>query len=254
MGFDFNSASGEAFGDIEEVFFKKDGKDFMNTTTPSNQGKVDLSELNASIQEKATAIENNLNHTQHSSGTTIQISKDVLGTEEDLNVQLDEQEERRFSISSLKNKSFIDVNNGKTVIIKDKTVLYNGTFLYNVTHENGDTITYPRSMFIGNKKQFVPEEFYIREAERTLEDAIDKAYQAIKENIQENQKLTETSDGKYLELMLEYPISITGIIVPDKIQIPVKKLFDLNYKIMMLEQVICIDNKIAALLFDDIWF
>ena len=132
MGFDFSSASGEAFGNIEEVFFKKDGKDFMNVTNSgNNQGKVDLQQLNASIREKATAIENDLNTTKHGSGTTIQISKEVLGTEEDFIIQLDEQEERRFNTSSVRNKSYIDVNTGKSIIIKDKTTLYNGTFLYN---------------------------------------------------------------------------------------------------------------------------
>lgn len=253
MGFDFSNASGEAFGDIEDVFFKKDGKDFINTGENAHNGtKVNLADLNASIAEKASQAEKD--KSPQATGTTIQISKDVLGAEEDFQINLSEQEERRMNTSSVKNKSYIDVNTGESIVIKEKTTLYNGTFLYTVTRENGDTITYPRSMFIGNKKQFVPEEFYIREAERTLEDFIDKYYNNIKGIIENSQSLTETSDGKYLELVLEEPIEVSGIIIPDNIQIPVKKIFDLNYKILMLEHIICIDNKIAGLLFDDIWF
>ena len=45
-------------------------------------------------------------------------------------------------------------------------------------------------------------------------------------------------------------MDILGCIpVPDKVQIPVKRMFDMNYKLLMLEYVICLDNKIAALLF-----
>ncbi len=77
----------------------------------------------------------------------------------------------------------------------------------------------------------------------------------IMEMIKNNRSLAETSDGKYIELLLETPIDIIGeMVVPDKIQIPVKRMFDLEYKILMLENVICLDNKIASLLFQDIWF
>lgn len=254
MGFDFSNASGEAFGNIEDVFFKKDGKDFINTDdNPHNGSKVNLSDLNASIAEKAgKAVENSEQNTN--GHTTIQISKEVIGQEEDFTIELSEQEQRRLISSTVKNKSYIDVNSGETIIIKEKTKLYNGTYLYTVTDEAGENITYPRSMFIGSKKQFVPEAFYIREAERTLEDIIDKNYNEIKSIVEHNQSLNETSDGKYLEVVLDEPITINGILVPDNIQIPVKRLIDLNYKILLLEFVICVDNKIAGLIFDDIWF
>ncbi len=254
MGFDFSNASGEAFGDIEEVFFKKDGKDFINVEGGTSSGKVDLAQLNASIAEKANSAQTKIENTNNPSGTTIQISKEVLGAEEDFKIELTPQEEKRFETFSIKNKPYTDVNTGETIILKEKTTLYNGTFLYTVTKENGDTITYPRSMFIGSKKQFVPEAFYIREAERTLEDFIDKYYNNITHIIRDTRSLNETSDNKYLELILDEPIEVVGIIIPDNIQIPVKKIFDLDYKILMLEYVICIDNKIAGLLFDDIWF
>ena len=254
MEFDFNNATGEAFGDIEDIFFKKDGKDILNQDSSTiNNGKVDLAALSESIAKKANTAENNEKLTS-SGGTTIQISNEVLGTENDLVVELTEQEERRMNSSSIKNKEYIDVNNGDVVTIKEKTTLYNGTFLYTVTTENGDSITYPRSMFIGNKKQFVPESFYTREAERTLEDAIDKNFKEIHDILSNTQSINETEDGKFLELILDSQIEIQGIVIPDNIQIPVIKLFDLDYKILMLEYVICIDNKIAGLLFDDIWF
>ena len=55
--------------------------------------------------------------------------------------------------------------------------------------------------------------------------------------------------------MFDTPLEIIGgMKVPDKVQIPVKRMFDMDYKILMLENVICLDNKIAALLFTDIWF
>jgi hypothetical protein len=55
-------------------------------------------------------------------------------------------------------------------------------------------------------------------------------------------------------MILPEPIPLVGILVPNNTKIPVKRLFDLQYKILMLEYVICVDNKIAGLIFDDIWF
>ena len=73
--------------------------------------------------------------------------------------------------------------------------------------------------------------------------------------VQDPSLLGETSDGKYLEIVLDEPMEIVGgMMVPDRVQIPVKRMFDLEYKLMMLENVICLDNKIAGLLFIDIWF
>ncbi|RLC46353.1 MAG: hypothetical protein DRH57_06200, partial [Candidatus Cloacimonadota bacterium] len=134
------------------------------------------------------------------------------------------------------------------------TKLYNGTYLYTVTTDTGENITYPRGMFIGPSKKFVPADFYIREAERLIEDTIDKHTAQIKEYVSTSGSMVETSDTKYLEMVLQEPIPLVGIIVPNNIKIPVKRLFDMQYKILMLEFVICIDNKIAGLIFDDIWF
>jgi hypothetical protein len=73
--------------------------------------------------------------------------------------------------------------------------------------------------------------------------------------VQDPNMLNETSDGKYLEIFLDEPLEIIGgMLVPDRVQIPVKRMFDLEYKLMILENVICLDNKIASLLFIDIWF
>jgi len=252
MGFDFSNASGEEFGNIEDVFFKKDGRSIIEQDM-SGDGKVDLKKLSASIAEKSEKIAK----TQQScsSGTIINISKDIIGGEEDVKIHLTEQEERRMRTSSVRNKEFIDVNTGELITIIEKTEMYNGTNLYTVKHENGKILTYPRGMFIGRTKQFVPKEFYVREAERAIEDSIDKYNLEILNLIKENININETSDGKYLEMILDIPIDIIGgIPVPDRVQIPIKRIFDLEYKILMLENVICLDNKIAALLFIDIWF
>lgn len=254
MGFDFSKSSGEAFGDIEDVFFKKDGKDFLNNPEhQSSEGTVNLAELGASIQQKASSVQNKINE-QQLGNTTIQISKDVIGEDEDLIINLDALEQLRFNNSTVRNKSFIDVNNGETITVNDKTKLYNGTYLYTVTTDTGENITYPRGMFIGPSKKFVPSDFYIREAERLIEDTIDKHTPQIKEYVSTSGSMVETSDTKYLEMVLQEPIPLIGIIVPNNIKIPVKRLFDMQYKILMLEFVICIDNKIAGLIFDDIWF
>ncbi len=253
MGFDFSNASGEQFGDIEGVFFSdKNGKNFVDPES-SGDGKVDLQKLNQSIADKTEAIAKTHSTTTH--GTVINISKDIIGTDEDMKVILTEQEERRMNTTSVKNKEYINLNDGSVITVIEKTEMYNGTNLYTVKDESGKMITYPRSMFLGRTKQFVPKDYYIREAERALEDSIDKFYMNIMEMIKNNRSLAETSDSKYIELLLETPINIIGdMVVPDKIQIPVKRMFDLEYKILMLENVICLDNKIASLLFQDIWF
>jgi len=251
MAFDFSNASGEAFGDIENVFFTKDGKNFLETENQTSN-KVDLKKLNESVQEKANQESITKNT---SSGTIIQISKDIIGTDTDLQIQLTELEERRMNMSSVRNKAYINMNTGEDITIIEKTEMYNGTNLYTVKQENGKMITYPRSMFVGSEKCFVPKEFYIREAERALEDSVNNNYEIINEMIKNQHNMIETSDSKYLELLLDKPMDIVGNInVPNKVQIPVKRMFDMNYKILVLEYVICMDNKIAALLFTDIWF
>jgi len=248
MGFDFNNSSGESFGNIEDVFFKKDGKPIIDSTIGNSSEKVNLNELKQSIHEKSVQSTNN------TSGTTITISKEILDLDEDKIVKLTSLEERRMNISSVRNKSFININDGSEITIVEKTQMYNGVNLYTAKQENGEMITYPRSMFVGSTKQFVPKEFYIREAERVLEDTIIKQYNNIKALIEKQELLEETPDSKYLELMLPEPLSIGSMVVPDKVQIPVKRIFDMEYKIMFLENVICLDNKIASLLFIDIWF
>lgn len=253
MGFDFSNASGEAFGNIEDVFFTKNGKSITPESHIKQDSKINLSDLNKSLQDKSAELVHTTNNS--SSGTVITISKEVLDDETDLSIELTEQEERRMNTSSVRNKSYIDINTGEVIVIIEKTELYNGTHLYTVKHENEKMITYPRSKFVGKAKQFIPKDFYIREAERAIEDSIDTVSPIILEALKYNQNLEETSDGKYLELLLDTPIEIIGgMMVPDKIQIPVKRLFDLEYKMMMLESVICMDNKIASLLFTDIWF
>lgn len=252
MGFDFSNASGESFGNIEDVFFKKDGKPLANDT-PHGNSKVDLAELNKTLVEKSDDITKQASGT--SSGTVINISKEVIDSNEDLHIELSEQEERRMNISSIRNKPYIDVDTGEEVVIVEKTEMYNGANLFTVKQESGKMITYPRSMFVGSKKKFVPKDFYIREAERALEDTIEQHSQEIYEYLKTNNTLNETSDAKYLEVMLDIPLNVVGgIPIPDKVQIPVKRLFDLEYKLLVLENVICLDNKVASLLFLDVWF
>jgi hypothetical protein len=252
-GFDFSNISGESFGDVNDVFFKKDGKSIVpQNIAPSD--KVSTAQIAEDIAKLASQA---VKDGQNGNGqTVINISKDVIGGEEDMEVVLTTLEEQRRNTSSVRNRHFIDLNTGEEVVIVDHTEMYNGTSLYTVQiSDTGRSITYPRSMFVGKTKQFVPKEFYIREAERSIEDTIDKYGETIMNLAQDQNQLSETDDGKYLEIVLDTPIDILGgMTVPDRLQIPVKRMFDLEYKLLMLEHVICLDNKIAALLFIDIWF
>ena len=252
--FDFSNISGESFGNINDIFFKKDGKSIIPQTQISPDDKVSAQSI---VQHINTTANNYVKDGHSGNGNTIiQISKDVIGEEEDLQITLTRLEERRRSVSSVRNKELIDLNTGMEVKILDQTEMYNGMNLFSVRHENnGKIITYPRSMFVGRGKRFVPKDFYIREAERSIEDTIDKFGMQILNLVQDPNMLNETSDGKYLEIFLDEPLEIIGgMLVPDRVQIPVKRMFDLEYKLMILENVICLDNKIASLLFIDIWF
>ncbi len=255
MAFDFTNGTGESFGDITDIFFKKDGKSILPSQSTSSTEKVSLTEITKTISETANTI--SVGGSKNTIGQTIiNISKDIIGLDDDMIVTLSMLEEKRKNQSTVRNKAFIDIDTGMEVLIVEQTELYNGTNLYIAKDVNSHkTITYPRSMFVGKTKKFVPKDFYIREAERSIEDTIDKHYNYIMDIIKTGDYLTETSDGRYLELVLDDSFDILGgMKVPDKIQIPVKRMFDLEYKILMLENVICLDNKIAGLLFNDIWF
>jgi len=254
-GFDFSNLSGEMFGDINKVFFTKNGKSILpeDNAVVQQPSKVSMQDIAKKVADTTNVATKNANNSP--GATVIHISKDVIDGEEDLNVVLTPLEERRRNIAFLKNKHFIDINTGEEVIVTNHTKMYNGTTLITVAQRDGNTITYPRGMFVGRKKKFVPKEFYIREAERAIEDTIFKFKSLIFSLVKNQSLIQETSDGKYLELVLEEPIEILGgIMVPDKVQIPVKRLFDMEYKILILEKVICVDNKIAGLLFVDVWF
>lgn len=256
MAFDFGNGVGESFGDINDVFFKKGGKSIIpQPTTSGINDKVSL----ADVSKKVSDIAQNANITNNKNGmgqTIINISKDVIGMDEDLVITLSILEEKRKNISSVRNKYFIDIDSGDEIMIVEQTELYNGTNLYIAKDlTTNKTITYPRSMFVGKTKKFVPKEFYIREAERAIEDTIDNNFNFIFDMVKNENLIGETPDGRYLELILDESLNIIGgMRVPDKIQIPVKRMFDLDYKILMLEYVICLDNKIAGLIFNDIWF
>ncbi len=253
MAFDFSSASGESFGDINDIFFKKGGQSIIPQTSNNNDGMVNLAEIRNNVVEISKNATKKINN--GISQTIITINKDVLSVEADVNIVLTELEERRMNSTSIRQKEFIDINNGESIKIIEKTEMYNGVNLFSVQHENGKTITYPRGMFVGSEKKFVPKTFYIREAERALEDTIDKFYEQIYDIINDTSNLFETSDGRFIEIVLETPLDIIGgMQVPDKLQIPVKRMFDMTYKIMILENVICINNKVVGLLFIDIWF
>jgi len=250
--FDFSKIEGESFGDINKVFMEKDGKSILpkaGQTAPKVSVADITQEMSETVQQAAKDSEDGQGH------TVINISKDVIDGEEDMRVVLTTLEERRRNSSTIKNKHYIDINTGNEVKVVEHTEMYNGTTLITVKHPDTKLVTYPRGMFVGKKKHFVPKEYYIREAERAIEDTIDRFSSQILVSMRNHSLIEETSDGKYLELILEEPIDILGgILVPDKIQIPVKRMFDLEYKIMMLENVICVDNKIAGLLIIDIWF
>jgi hypothetical protein len=253
MSFDFSQISGESFGDINDIFFKKNGKSIIPEDRSTSDGsKISVEDIARNVAETA----NQAKKGNMVGNTVIQISKDVIDSDEDLIVHLTELEEKRRTFNAVRNKWFIEVNTGEEVQIIEFTNMYNGLNLFTVKHSStGKLITYPRSMFVGRTKIFVPKEFYIREAERALEDTVGAHYSEIKEILMDSSRLTETSDGRYLELLLDIPLDIlNGIPVPDKVQIPVGRLFDLDYKLMMLEFVICLDNKVASLVFTDIWF
>jgi len=255
MAIDLSSISGESFGDINEIFFKKDGKSLLDVKDAGQQ-KISGVEIAQQIAEATTKLEAEPTKDNAPPGKTIiQISKDVIDGDVDMQIELTTLEEKRRNTSSVRNKYFIDINTGEEIKVIEHTEMYNGTNLFTVKHSlNGRTITYPRGMFIGRAKRFVPKDYYIREAERAIEDTIDKNTPFLMNLFQDASQLTETPDGKFLELVLETPLNIIGgIAVPDKIQIPIKRMFDMDYKILMLENVICLDNKIAGLLFSDIW-
>jgi len=252
-GFDFSNISGESFGDINDVFFKKNGKSIL----PQQLAPSDKISARDIAKNMANTVEDARKASNGTTGTTvIHISKDIVGGEEDLNIELTQLEEKRRNTTSIRNKHFIDINNGEEIQIVDHTEMYNGTNLFSAKHiSTGKVITYPRGMFVGRGKRFVPKEYYIREAERSIEDTIDKYCKVIMDCVNDPINLEETPDGKYLEVVLDKPFDIIGgMAVPDKMQIPVKRMFDMDYKLLMLEYVICLDNKIAALLFVDIWF
>lgn len=242
--------AGEIFGDLENVFFSKNGKTIAPTKQNTQTSNVpDFSKMVSKFEQEANS------QTTQSGKTVIMIEKELVGLEEDFKVELTDLEEKRFNTFIVRNKEFINLNDGSLITIVEKTKLYNGQNLYTVKDDIGQMITYPRSKFIGRTKQFVPKDFYIREAERLIEDTIDNHYRYIEQLLHDPVYCTETSDGKYLEVLMPTPIEIiNNIFVPDKIQIPVKRLFDLEYKLMSLESVICMDNKIAALIFLDLWF
>lgn len=253
--FDFSNLSGESFGNINDIFFKKDGKSLIpQTTMLSPDDKVSVQGIAQQVADTANKIVKGSN--TGTGNTIIQIAKEVIGDEEDLFVTLTGLEERRRNTSSVRNKQFIDITTGNEVTIVDHTEMYNGLNLFSVkTDLSGKIITYPRSMFVGREKRFVPKDFYIREAERAIEDTIDSHGMFIMQLAQDPTLLNETSDGKFLEIVLDTPLDIIGgMLIPDRVQIPVKRMFDMEYKLMMLENVICLDNKIAALLFIDVWF
>lgn len=255
MAVNLNNISGESFGDINDVFFKKNGKSILpqqNTVDPSD--KINPQEIADKVAETVNRAANTEVTTK--GNTIINISKDIIGDDEDLQIELTQLEEKRKNTSTTRNKHFVDLDTGEEIVIIEHTEMYNGANLFTAKHlSNGKVITYPRSMFIGKGKRFVPKVFYLREAERSLEDTIDKFSKDITDIIKDPTQLSETSDGKYLELVLETPLDIVGgMVIPDKVQIPIKRMFDMHYKIMLLEFVICLDNKIASLLFIDVWF
>lgn len=252
MAVDFGNISGEAMGDFNDIFFKKDGVSILPQATVDDTISTD--DIASRMAETVDAADKAGN--SGTGQTIIQISKDVVGGDDDLRFVLTQLEEKRRNTTTVRNKHFIDIDSGEEIEVIEHTEMYNGTNLFSVKSESTQkVITYPRSMFVGKNKKFVPKEYYIREAERSIEDTVDKNTPMIMGLIRDPSKMDETDDGKYLEMVLESPLEILGgMIIPDKVQIPIKRMFDLDYKLLMLDYVICIDSKIAALLFNDIWF
>ena len=248
---DLSKIQGESVGDIEQLFFGDLKQQPQNISTENN--KVSMEE----ISKKAKEIE-----TTKSSAKTIEKGKTVIQINNNLQQQetdfvqyeLTKDEEERLFVYSPRGKKFIDITNGDEVEIVEKTEMYNGMHLYTVKRE-GKLITYPRNMFIGNNKIFVPKNYYISEAEKALLNTIKKYKHNIESIISEPVNLIETNDKKYLELLLDVPLEIVeDFKIPDKVPIKIYELFDLQYKILMLDSVICLDNKIASLLFVEYWF
>lgn len=257
MAFDFNQVSGESFGNINDVFFKKNGQSILPQKEDDKSGN--LVRVEDIVQDVSDTAEGAKEVTKVSGAekgqTIIKIAKDAVGEEEE-SFELTQLEEKRRNTTSVRKKFFIDLNTGDEIQIIEHTEMYDGSNLFTAKHTaSSKVITYPRGMFVGIKKRFVPRDFYIREAERSIEDTIDKYGGIIMDIIQDPAQLTETPDGKYLEMVLDDSFDIIGgMVVPDKIQIPVKRMFDMSYKLLMLEYVICVESKIASLLFSDIWF
>jgi hypothetical protein len=261
MGSPFDGLmNGEVIGDIEQIFYtNKHGERIVQNATIQNQ--TNKSRNNADIpqnQNKKTINDKNVNKTTNNlktNNTIIVISKEVLGTDEDAKFELSENEEQRFSTFSPRNREFVDIETGDFVTIIEKTEMYNGTFLYTIKKEDGKLITYPRSMFIGRTKKFVPKEYYIRESMRTLEDTMDNNYMNLLKELKNDDNFVETEDGDYIELVLDVPLEINGSFkIPDKMPIDILRMYDLEYKILLLKKVICLNNRIASLIFEDLWF
>jgi len=246
-----NNIKGDMVGDIESIFFGD-----LKQTPQSSPQTTSVDTIKEQVKTISEEVSKTQNKTNSEGRTVIQITNDPVNLDDIEEFVLTELEEKRFNTFNPRDKYFIDIETGEEVKIVEKTTLYNGTFLYTVKHIDEDKlVTYPRKMFVGNFKRFVPKDYYIREAERSIEDTIDKETILIKHLLEKPDNLQETEDGVYLELLLEEPIPIlNGIHVPDKIEIPVKRMFDMDYKILMLEKVICLDDKIASLLFVDYWF
>ena len=92
MAIDFNKISGESFGDINDIFFKKDGKSILPQNLDSGD-KISVEEVSKKFNE---TLKNAENHNKAgNSGTIIHISKDVIGDEKDLEIELTQLEEKR---------------------------------------------------------------------------------------------------------------------------------------------------------------
>jgi len=238
---DISTLSGEFCGDLNGVFFE--GLD-MNSPQTNNS---------STVEDELLKIEQNIpihkNKTIHIPTDNIQCE-----TSPGINIPLTEIELIRRQQFNIRSKKFIDLNTGEEVSIKDKTEMYNGTILYIVEYTNNKTITYPRGMFIGENKQFLLKELYIKQAEHIIINII-LDYKEMIYNYIKDDKLIETEDKKFLELILPEGIDLQNdIYIPDHTQIPIGIDFDIDYKYLNLDFIICVNNKIAGLLFSELWF
>jgi len=238
---------GEVLGDINEIFFG----DLSQPQVQESKEVVISPDLVKKDNKEENKINTNNENLHVPSDKTIIIKNDI--EEEEVRYNLDKLEELRLSKFLVKDMKYVYARTGEEVLVKERMQLHNGQYLYNVIFKNNKAIIHPRKMFIGPEKVFYPVQFYKQYIEYLIQKKLEEFESEIFDLIKSN-KLQETEDNQYLELILEEGILVTeDLKIIDDTFIPIYKIFDLDYKIMFLKYVICNNNRIVALIFEDQW-